>query len=200
MRIATCVLALCLATTALPSVGQAQGNGPPITEPPSRNRLIGYFLASFGGEYKLKGNGLSGGTNADPGLGLGFRYENLVSDAFSISPMLEWTAFDTRGPSDRSHLFDFDVFLKIRKEIEAGGVTIEVYGGLPIGFTVASPDGANDAYFGFNMGALAGAALFFKDKYGVFLESGWRMHAIWRDGSRGLLNQGVIHIGGVFAI
>lgn len=200
MRTLLCVLVVASAS-ALTSHAAAQGNqGPPITEPPSSNRLVGYFLASFGGEFKLKGNGFRGDVDADPGVGFGFRYEKLISDSFSISPMVEWTAFDTEGPSDRSHFFDFDVFLKIRKEVETGEATIEFYGGIPVGLTIAVPDDADDAFFGFNMGALFGAALFFKGKYGIFLESGWRMHAVWNDGTRGLLNQGVIHFGGVFAL
>lgn len=202
MRAAICILVLTIGFTALGSTAFAQQRRgqPPISEPPSRNRLIGYFLASFGGEFKLKGNGFRGDVNADPGVGLGFRYEFLATDSFSISPMVEWTAYDTRGPGDRSHFFDFDVFLKIRKAVRTGSATIEFYGGLPIGFTVAAPDGLDEAFLGFNMGALFGAALFFKEKYGLFLESGWRMHAIWNDGTRGLLNQGVIHFGGAFAI
>ncbi len=196
MRTLIVVLLVALSSSAL-----AQGRGaPPISEPPSRNRLIGYFLASFGGEFKLKGNGVRGDVDADPGVGFGFRYENLISDSFSISPMIEWTAFDTEGPSDRSHFLDFDVFLKIRKAVRTGKATLEFYGGIPVGLTIAFPDGADDAFFGFNMGALFGAAVFFKDRYGIFLESGWRMHAVWDDGTRGLLNQGVIHFGGAFAI
>ena len=47
------------------------------------------------------------------------------------------------------------------------------------------------------MGAIAGAAVFFKHKYGLFLEGGWRLHSVWDNGTRGLLNQGVIHVGNI---
>lgn len=198
MRIATCFLML-FASAALSDSALAQrGNGPPITEPPSENRLVGYFVGTIGGE--LRGNRGRVDIDADGGVGFGFRYEKLLSEWFSISPFVEWVALDFEGPGDRFHLFDFDVLLKIRKPVRTGSVTIEFYGGFPVGFTVGTGDAFNDAAVGFNLGALFGAALFFKHKYGVFIESGWRMHTVWNDGDNGLLNQGAIHFGGAFAI
>lgn len=172
---------------------------PPITEPPSRNRLAGYFIGSFGGELKVRGNGLRASGDGDPGFGIGLRYELLLGESFSLLPTFEWLSFDVEDGLDRSHVVDFDVALKFRKKVRAGRVTLEFYGLSPFGFSVGSSDAFDDAAVGFNTGFVGGAMVFFKRKYGVFLEGGWRIHVLFDDGYRGILNQGVLHAGGAIA-
>ncbi len=172
---------------------------PPITEPPSRSRLAGYFIGSFGGELRVRGSGLSVHGNADPGYGIGLRYELLLGQTFSLLPTFEWLSFDLEDARNRSHLVDFDVALKFRKKMRAGRVAIEFYGLVPLGFSVASSDAFDDAALGFNTGAIGGAMVFFKRKYGLFVEGGWRIHVLFDDPFRGILNQGVLHAGGAIA-
>ncbi len=173
---------------------------PPVTEPPSHNRLSAYFVGSFGGRFKARADGLTGHVDARAGLGLGARYELLLGPSFSLLPTFEWLAFDLDGAVHRSHMLDFDLGLKFRKNVRAGRVNIEFYGMAPLGFSLATGDGFDNAATGFNTGALAGAMVFFKRKYGLFVEGGWRIHVVFDDGTRGMLNQGVLHVGGAIAL
>lgn len=196
MRMTVTALAVSMTTLA---AAQVSAQRPRPSAPPNQDRIVAYFLAGFGGDVRVRQSGATASTSADPGVGLGFRYEHLVNDSFSIAPLVEWLSFHARDLDERNHFFDFDVMFKFRKAVSIGSTTIEFSGAVPVGITVATSPFYDDAAIGFNTGALAGAAVFFKDKYGLFLESGWRAHAVWRNNRRGVLHQGVVHVGGALA-
>ncbi|MEM9069045.1 MAG: hypothetical protein AAGE52_11095 [Myxococcota bacterium] len=188
------LLVLLVAITSFVASSEASAQNEP-------NRLVGYLALGLGGEVEadLDGGG-SFEVDLDASVGLGFRYELMLGKLLSIAPMIEWLTYEVDAPgADREHILDFDVFIKFRGTIRAGRQEIELYGGIPVGFSFATDVAGTDNGVGFNLGIMGGAALFF-GKFGLFTEIGWRMHQLWDDGNRFAANQAGLNFGGLIRL
>lgn len=193
MRIAAFLL-LTLLGTLLDAPASAQDS----------NRLVAYLGLGAGGEVTIDPDGIdSFDVDLDASVGLGVRYEILLSDLLSIAPFFEWLTYEPDDTfTDREHFLDAGVFLKFRGKIRAGSTDLELYGGIPFAFAIATVDDTaadDDALLGFNIGVLGGIAAFF-GKFGVFFEVGWRGHQLWRNDIRYGANQAAINIGGAIRL
>ena len=170
----------------------------------NRNRLVGYLALGAGGEVTVDPDFAgSFDFDLDASVGLGLRYEILLGKLVSIAPMFEWLTYEPDDTfTDREHIIELGAFLKFRGIVSAGSVDLELYGGLPFCFAIATVDDSaadEDALLGFNLGVLGGIAAFF-GKFGVFFEVGWRGHQLWRNDVRYGANQAAINFGGMIAL
>ena len=169
------------------------------------NRLAAHLALGAGGEVTIDPDDTGeADVDLDATVGLGIRYELVLGDLLSIAPMFEWLTYELDGfDVDREHIMNFDVFIKLRGTVYRSGTTnLELYGGIPVGFTVATRSefgGDDDPLLGFNLGVMGGLAAFF-GKFGVFVEIGWRGHQVWRNDVRYGANQAGIHLGGAIAL
>lgn len=164
-------------------------------------RLQPYFLLGFGGEADA--GGASG--DLDPTVGLGARFEAPVYDYIVVGGLLEWATFKLDLVDDRDHLLDIDAFVKGRYVLDAGGMPLELYALLPVGFSAAFFDSAlaDDTAIGWNLGLMFGGTLFVSDSIGVFAEIGFMHHGLTLDTGAGEVdvdaNQARLNLGAAFA-
>jgi hypothetical protein len=89
--------------------------------------------------------------------------------------------------------------------ITVNSTNLQFWAGVPIGITIdilgpTSP-GVSEVGFGWNVGVLAGGAVHFTPKLGVFTELGWLQHKVTHEADPSLyvrLSQWVWNIGLVF--
>jgi hypothetical protein len=156
-------------------------------------RVAPYFLLGFGG--------VSQGVELAATVGLGGRVEYPVWDYIEVGADLSWAALKFEFPgADRSHVLDFDPFVKGRYVFEVAGMPMEIYALVPIGYSHFFADqGSNEP--GWNIGFLAGAELLLTDWIGVFAELGFKHHEFYPDGTNDIkTTQGRMHLGAVFAL
>ena len=148
-------------------------------------RLSGHLALGFAGEGDLSIDTILGTavvhSDLDPTLGFGFRVEKPLFDFLSIGVMFETLSFLVDDSDrEREWAFNFDALIRARYMFEAvrGELFLEPYLALPVGFTFGwldDPDGDGDeAWPGWNIGALAGLAVIHSSRFGGFLELGWR--------------------------
>lgn len=148
-------------------------------------RLSGHLALGFAGEGDLSISSdlgtLDTESELDPTVGFGLRVEKPLFDFLSIGAMVEALTFQIDdADAEREWAFDFDLLVRVRYLIELlqGDLFLEPYAALPVGFTFAmldDPDGDGDeAWPGWNIGALAGIAVIHSSRFGGFLEVGWR--------------------------
>jgi hypothetical protein len=205
-------LSLLLVPTALASTARAQdGFADPASD---RSLRVGaYLVLGFGGDADLHSD--PGGKTSDQldvSVGFGARADLPVHDFIAIGGLFEAVSFETDAPSaEREWAFDFDGYVRLRYAIElASDLVLEPYLLLPLGFTAAAlddPDGSGDeAWPGWNTGALAGLAILTASHFGGFVELGWRHHEVYTEVSSILgnvdlslvTNQFAMHLGGLF--
>lgn len=177
MRNQTLLFALALVSATLPSLASAQ----------SRDdvRLSLYFALGAGGEIDFDTDAAFGfgdfEADLDPTLGFGLRFEKPVVPYLSVGGLFEMGGYKIDDVErDADLYFDFDVYAKIGPRLDlSGDLDLEVYGFLPIGFTLFRPDGDNsDNMFGFNLGVGGGAALYV-GSFGFFAEIGMRHRRVY---------------------
>lgn len=159
---------------ALPAVASADADSSP--------RIIGAFGFGGGGEADFDVPGPDYHQDLDSTLGLNARFEMPLWKYVSLGAWLEWSAFsrDHGLDDDRDHFFDFDPYVRGRYNYRIRrGLDVEFSLSLPLGFTVGSFDETDDTFFGFNLGALGGATLWLKDRFGVMFEAGVRHHHVF---------------------
>lgn len=165
---------------ALPAVASADADSSP--------RIIGAFGFGGGGNADFDGPGFDGPAfgngryDLDSTLGLNARFEMPLWKYVSLGAWLEWSAFsrDHAFGDDRDHFFDFDPYVRGRYNYRIRqGLDVEFSLSLPLGFTVGSFDEIDETFFGFNLGALGGATLWLKDRFGVMFEAGVRHHHVF---------------------
>jgi len=173
------LLALVVSTLASTSLASAQDDV----------QLAAWFVLGAGGGAELEGE-LGGREETldydlDPTVGLGLRGEVPLMDYFAIGGLLElsWLRLDDDDPGtdeDRNLAADFSLWLKPRYWLSTSSFELELYLGIPFGFTVLQGDDEldTDAALGFNVGLLGGAQIVF-GKVGAFVELGWRRHQVF---------------------
>ena len=152
-------------------------------------RLGAYLALGLGGEIDLDSDaaGASADSDADPTIGFGLRAEVPVHEYVAVGGLFELLTFESDVWDERESVFDIDVWVKGRYRFElAPGVILEPYVGIPFGLTLAVLPDPNEAdadavWPGFNIGVLAGAAVLFQERFGGFLELGWRHHQVFEE-------------------
>lgn len=173
-------------------------------------RVAGGFHLGFSGEFDTDGLG-------DPDLestpGVHIRGDFPIHEFFAIGPMFVFGGWQTEpmdaADAGRNKYLDFDVFARGRYAFEAGPNFIDLYVGMPLGFTLdfvsddLSDTGIDKAGFGWNIGLWFGGHFIFTDEWGLLVELGWFRNWVNHDVDgfgdfEGAVNQGVLNIGAVF--
>jgi hypothetical protein len=194
-----------LGTVELGPISEDAGgpSGLDVPDAADAARIALGFHLGFGGKFEV-GN-LEG--DADPTVGAHLRLEIPVHDFFAIGPLFLFGAARPDGSEDdRDFYLDFDLLLRGRVPIGFGGGHADLGIGLPVGFTLAlDGNGDADPAFGWNIGVLIGAQIFFGGSFGLLAEIGFLHHWARLDdaflGEVGVvLNQGVLNLGLVFLL
>ena len=187
---------------------------PPVPPPPlapsgfaDRDATGLAFHLGFGGSVERSG----ASRDLDTTLGFNVRGDVPVFRYLVIGPILNFGAWrpDVRGTSpDYNYAVDLDLYVRGRLPIELDKVGLSLWAGIPIGLTLdflGNTEGAALDSFGvgWNVGALAGAAVHFSNRFGMFTELGWMQHKMSHGSGSGStafrLSQGVWNIGFLFA-
>lgn len=176
-------------------MGAPQGG---YASPAHRVRFAAYGSLRVGGEVGLT----SGGSTTSPldtGYGFGIRGEFPLGPYFAAGALIQWNVVRAAGVAD-DRLFDISGLVKGRYVFERVAWGLEVYLGVPVGFTVLAPNGGDPAEIGWNMGVLGGAQLFLSARFGVLLEAGFtRQVVLFSSGTDVYILQGTINIGAVLS-
>jgi len=164
----------------VPSVASAQ----PAED--DQVRLGGFFALGLGGDANYEGPLLSSSPGLDPTLGFGVRIEGSVWDYLSIGAQFELLTFEADIlDGERETVLNGDLLFRVKYliELEPASLYLEPYVALPVGFSAGildDIDGTDDeAWPGWNIGAMAGAYLLTSAQIGFFLEAGWRYHQVF---------------------
>ena len=170
-------LALALAgMISPPSAAADVGEGP---------ALEGYFIAEFGGQYRLRVDGermRERDLNLDPTLGGGLRLA--LGHIVRFGLMVEFRGYGSSDAdySNRDFAFDLSPFIGLRIPLTVSkDAGLFLRGIVPFGYTRLAPDGQrfDDAsYHGFNTGVLGGLEVAFAN-FGIFADVGFRYHRVY---------------------
>jgi len=122
----------------------------------------------------------------DHTFGFNLRADAPIAKYVLLGPMLQlgsWRA-DVSPPAGHDYYVDFDLVLRLRAPITTSRFNYQLWVGAPLGLSLDVLGGsANDAKlgFGWNYGVLAGGAVHFTRKLGVFAELGWQQHRLTHD-------------------
>jgi hypothetical protein len=176
-------------------------------------RLAGYLALGVGGDLDWNVDRLSGSEPLDTTVGFGARVELPVHDFVVVGGLFEVLTVEPSSrywSGEREAIFDFDAWVRLRYVVElTRDIALEPYVGLPFGLTLAVLDdegGGDRVWPGFNTGVLAGVAFIFQQRFGGFLELGWRHHQVFDErrvfGSnvdlKLVTNQFAMNFGGLF--
>lgn len=121
-------------------------------------------------------------------LGANLRTDIPVAKYVLLGPLFQLGAWrpDVPNPPDRNFYVDIDFFARARIPIPQDDVDFQVWLGIPIGLTLdflgkGYHDELESFAFGWNFGFLAGGAVHFSKKFGMFVEAGWMSHRIGHD-------------------
>lgn len=187
-----------LALLIAPSFAEAQYRG--RNDADMRNRFGAKLMLGLGGEVEIDGNaninlpvvGVVRGSlddDMETTYGLAAVFDSPFHKYFTAGGWiagLSWNhdAADDRNV-DRFAMLDLDAFIKVRIPVVAGGMNLEPYALLPLGFSVNFPsddyDDRLNTGFGWNSGLLLGAVLFVSDDIGLNLELGYTVHNVSHD-------------------
>jgi len=122
----------------------------------------------------------------DRTLGFNLRADAPIAKYVLLGPMLQlgsWRA-DMTPPANHNYYIDLDLVLRLRLPITTPGFNYQVWFGAPLGITLdvlgSSSDNAKLG-IGWNTGVLAGGAVHFSRKLGLFVELGWQQHRMSHD-------------------
>jgi len=162
---------------------------------------VGVYLASgLGGQGTAEQGGFSGDFDLDPTVGVGMRFELPVGELLHLSPFAEFDAYKADGADGRDLGIDAGLMLRVGPTLEVGTMRLEVYGALPVGFSVYFPDSSDETMLGFNVGAMAGAQLHVNERVAVMLEMGWQMHRVYEDEASLMANQAKLQLGAMLLL
>lgn len=171
------------AGTCAPSAVPAQP-APVVAPPPAatrrplarRVRLDVYATTRVGGGYSVEGGDLH---TMEPGFGVGFRVEIPAGRFFALGPAFQFVSLLDDPDDDRYALFAPGLWFKARRVFETRAGGIEIYLGIPVGFSGlryprdgGEEGGGYDFDRGAHVGALAGAQFFF-GPFGILVEAGF---------------------------
>lgn len=166
----------------------------------AQTRVGAYLGAGLGGQGTAEQGGFSGDFDLDPTLGVGLRLEVPAGELIHISPFAEFDAYKADGASGRDLGIDAGVMLRVGPRLDLGAVDLEVYGALPVGFSVYFPDSSDVTMLGFNVGVMAGAQLHVNERVAVMLEMGWQMHRVYEDDANLSANQAKLQLGAMLLL
>ena len=161
---------------------------PPKVKPfDSRSHTLLGFHLGFAGDVDRDGRGDPLATT----LGFNVRGDAPIARYVLLGPMLQLGAWQPDVTPDRSsnYYVDLDLVLRARLPITTATTNVQLWLGVPIGLTLdflgdeipnVSPLG-----FGWNVGVLAGGAVHFTPKFGLFAELGWLQHKISHEAELG---------------
>lgn len=172
-------------------------------------RAMLYFAIGGGGETSIESDpGLDFTVDNDATVGIGARIEFPLMAYVSIGAQIDMLSYEPEGV-ERNISGHFDLWAKGRYVFDLSpDLTLEAYGGIPIGLSVLRIE-ENPALkrpnngIGWNIGLLAGAQLFFSDRFGATLEMGWRRVQVYNEDASGAvefttkMNQFALNMGGV---
>lgn len=119
-----------------------------------------------------------------PTLGVNLRGDVPVARYVLLGALFQFGAWraDVDPAPNRNYYVDIDFFLRFRLPIVTESANFQVWAGVPVGLTLdfLGEDAAEASGFGigWNIGALAGGAIHFSPKFGLFGELGWMQHRI----------------------
>jgi hypothetical protein len=140
-----------------------------------------HFGLGVGGEAHTSYPGVAdpAGSDLDPSIALGLRLDAPKWKYLALGSLVQIDFPKGDDVGDRAARFDFDLLVRPRVVLHTSAGPLELYGLVPIGFTVALPRDAIplfDTGFGWNLGVLAGAQFFFHPRVGILFELGWMRH------------------------
>ncbi len=153
---------------------------PPV--PPQKNFAeLSHALLGF--RWGLPGSVATDGASGDLDHTLGFnlRADAPVAKYLLLGPMLQlgsWRA-DVTPPASHDYYVDLDLVLRLRAPITTARFDYQLWIGAPLGVSLDVLGGDSSAStlgVGWNTGVLAGGAVHFSRKLGVFAELGWQQH------------------------
>lgn len=166
----------------------------------AQSRVGAYFASGLGGQGTAEQGGFSGDFDLDPTVGVGLRFEVPVGELLHLSPFAEFDAYKADGASGRDLGVDAGLMLRIGPTLDLGAMRLEVYGGIPLGFSAYFPDSSDETMLGFNVGAMAGAQLHVNERVAVMLEMGWQMHRVYEDDANLTANQAKLQLGAMLLL
>jgi hypothetical protein len=140
--------------------------------------------------------GFSGKVDFHPGevdlastLGVNLRGDVPIEKYLVLGPLFQFGAWRPAHPSDTtySYYFDIDLYVRGRLPITTSSTNFQIWAGVPIGLTFNMLGSSyistlSGAAIGWNVGVLAGAAVHFSPKIGLFSEIGWLQHKFTHSG------------------
>lgn len=94
--------------------------------------------------------------------------DHVIHQYVALGGEFRFTSTDIKYADERPILVDFT--FKPRGRYEFSNIPLEVYGTLPLGFSVVAPRNDGDTKFNMNFGIGAGAMYFFTEKLGINAE------------------------------
>ncbi|MFW5875701.1 MAG: tetratricopeptide repeat protein [Myxococcota bacterium] len=165
--------------------GPAETPGRSRRDEPELLRLSLSFNLGLGGQAQLDFEPPAYGIDRtredlDATLGGTFRVERTVVPHLAVGALVELASYDMSDSERGGDLtLDADLWLKGSLSVPVGNREMELYVGVPFGFTLFRPDDDRlENLRGFNVGAIGGAELAF-GPVGVFLEGGWRHRQVF---------------------
>jgi len=194
--LAVASLLLATPTWAQEADGNGGSRGTRTDGQPDAVELTGWFGIGAGGTAESTIS-----VELDPTIDLGARLEApVVTEYFVIGGQFQMSFWRPAPENDRSTWFDFDAIFKGRTIFDVGGYALELYGVMPVGFTVSTRGGGPIAAGpGWNIGLLFGTQFYFLEDLAFVLEMGWQHHHTWHNTSLGDIdykaNQFVMNFG-----
>lgn len=154
------------------SSGRSSGGG----QVPGPTRIYGGIHIGGGGNVKaMPERGPSGKSSAHFLVGFQGGLDHIIHEYVALGGEFRFTSTDL-DLRDRALLVDFT--FKPRGRYAFSNIPLEVYGTLPLGFSVFALRNEADAKFNMNFGIGAGAMYFFTDRLGINAEMTGLFH--WR--------------------
>ncbi|MGE0786364.1 MAG: hypothetical protein AB7S26_11795 [Sandaracinaceae bacterium] len=151
-------------------------------------RVAGYLALAVGGDADFDSDpGGSTSSSLDATIGFGVRGELPVHQFVVLAASFELMTFETNGSfsSAREEVLNFDAWIRGRYPFElTRDLWLEPYVAVPIGFSLGliPVGGEDEAWPGWNVGVLGGAALILGNlPLAFFFELGWRFHQVFYD-------------------
>jgi hypothetical protein len=194
MRCALSVVLFSSLLSVLPSAASAQED---VLMRDNDIRLAAHFALGVGGDADARSGALATSTSLDPTLGFGVRAEIPVLGYLALGGMFESRGFQPTASlffsPERYWVFDFDAIVRVRYlfTVVEGAIILEPYLAVPHRLHPRQPPrrrrplGAEDAWPGFNVGAMLGAYLHTSARLGVLLELGFRHHEAFTNNNDG---------------
>lgn len=170
-----------------PLYGPNEPLPPPVKPFESRSHgLIGFHLG-FAGDVEQDDVEAELATT----YGFNLRGDVPVERYLLLGALFQFGAWrpDLEPAPDRSYYIDIDFYLRGRIPIVTDSANFQVWAGVPVGLTldILGDDvpAVSGLGVGWNIGVLAGGAVHFSPKFGLFAELGWLQHRISHDAEPG---------------